>query len=105
MNKILLELLITSLIGSGIMVNTNMLQAEDAINSAKSAANAANVHQFATVLELYYSDHNAYPQVANGPAMIDELYTQGYIRSKPLDSTVFQYSAKAEGQDYSLTLQ
>jgi len=105
MNKILLELIITSLIGSGIMVNTNMLRSEDAINSAKSAVNSADVHQFATALELYYSDHNTYPQAATGPAMIDQLYADGYIRSKPLDSTVFQYSPKAGDQDYSLTLQ
>lgn len=98
-------MLVTSLIGGTIMVNGVLLKADDIIASATSAANTANVHQFATVLELYYSDHNSYPQVTGGPAMIDELYDEGYLRSKPLDSTVFEYSAKAGGQDYSLTVQ
>ena len=87
------------------MVNGVLLKADDIIASATSAANTANVHQFATVLELYYSDHNSYPQVTGGPAMIDELYDEGYLRSKPLDSTVFEYSSKEGGQDYSLTVQ
>ncbi len=98
-------MLITSLIGGTIMVNGVMLKADDMIASAQSAANTANVHQFATALELYYSDHNAYPRVTGAPAMVDELYDKGYLRSKPLDSTVFEYSTKAGGQDYSLTVQ
>lgn len=98
-------MLVTSLIGGTIMVNGVLLKADDIIASATSAANTANVHQFATVLELYYSDHNSYPQVTGGPAMIDELYDEGYLRSKPLDSTVFEYSSKEGGQDYSLTVQ
>lgn len=98
-------MLITSLIGGTIMVNGVLLKAEDIIASAESAANAANVHQIDTALELYYSDHNNYPQVADASAMIDELYDEGYIRSKPLDSTVFEYSAKAGGQDYSFIAQ
>lgn len=98
-------MLITSLIGGTIMVNGVLLKGEDIMASATSAANTANVHQFATVLELYYSDHNTYPQVTGGAAMIDELYDEGYLRSKPLDSTVFEYSPKEGGQDYSLTVQ
>mgnify|MGYP001576297940 CR=1 FL=1 len=98
-------MIIASLIGGTIMVNGVLLKADDIIASATSAANTANVHQFATVLELYYSDHNSYPQVTGGPAMIDELYDEGYLRSKPLDSTVFEYSSKEGGQDYSLSVQ
>lgn len=87
------------------MVNGVLLKADDMIASATSAANTANVHQFATALELYYSDHNSYPHVTGGSAMIDELYDEGYVRSKPLDSTVFEYSPKAGGQDYSLIIE
>lgn len=97
-------MLITSLIGSTILVNGNILKAEDAINSAEAAANAANVHQLATALELYYSDHNAYPETVDGFGMIEELYAKDYIRSKPLDPDVFHYTVKDGGQDYSLTL-
>ena len=100
-----LELLMVSLIGSIIVVNTTMMHTEDIIKTAKHTVNMADVHQFATALELYYSDHQVYPQDVDGPAMIDELYADGYILSKPLDSTVFYYSAKDAGQDYSLRVQ
>ncbi|MBI3442734.1 MAG: hypothetical protein HY007_03120 [Candidatus Sungbacteria bacterium] len=105
MNTTLLQMLITSLIGGTIMVNGVLLKADDLIASAKSATNTANVHQIDTALELYYSDHNAYPQAADASGMIDELYDDGYIRSKPLDETVFKYSTKANGQDYTFTAQ
>ena len=97
--------MITSLIGSTIMVNGTVLHAEDMIRGAKQTANAANVHQLATVLELYYADHQSYPKAANGQAMIDELYDMEYIRNKPLDPNVFRYTVKNGGEDYTLTLQ
>ena len=104
MTNILLEAIITALIGSSLVVGGVVLHADDAINSAKSAVNAANVHQFATVLELYYDDHQTYPRVSGGEPLVRELFQGGYIRSKPLDASVFRYEPRDGGQDYSLTL-
>ncbi len=86
------------------MVNTTEMHAEDITKTAILAVNGANVHQLTTALELYYSDHGSYPQVADASAMIDELYGKEYIRNKPLDAGAFEYAARNNGQDYSLKL-
>ena len=104
MNTQLLQLIISLLIGTVVTVNGVILQSEDIINSAKSAANGANLHQLATVVELYYSNHDAYPNVSGGEALVDTLESEGYIRNRPLDPTVFKYEPKNNGQDYELKL-
>ena len=104
MNNTLLELLVTTLIGSIITINGVAMHSEDIVNSAKSATNSANVHQLATVLELYYNDHQSYPLAHNGTELVDELETGNYIKTRPLDASVFVYSSKDNGQDYTLTV-
>ncbi len=104
MNNALLQILITGLIGTTITIGTTAMRAEDIVDSAKSAANTANVHQIATVLELYYDDHQTYPDVDTGPELIDELVAGNYLRSRPLDASVFAYTPRDNGQDYALTL-
>lgn len=104
MDTSLLQTIISLLIGTIITVNGIAVHSEDIINSAKSAANGANRHQLATVVELYYSDHNSYPNVSGGEALIDTLEAGGYIRNRPLDPKVFNYEPKQNGQEYSLTL-
>ncbi|MDO8590331.1 MAG: hypothetical protein Q7R69_03630 [bacterium] len=84
---------------NGVLVNT-----DDIINQAKASVNGANMHQLATVIELYYSDHDSYPNVTNGKSLIDTLESEGYIQSRPLDPSVFKYEPKKNGQDYSLKL-
>lgn len=104
MNNTLLETLIATLVGSIITIGSLSMPAEDIIKSATSATNGANLHQIATVLELYYSDHQSYPLATDGQKLIDELKAQDYIRTVPLDASVFIYAAKDNGQDYSLRL-
>lgn len=104
MNNSLLETLIATLIGSIITIGSLSMPAEDIIKSATSATDSANLHQIATVLELYYSDHQSYPIAQDGPKLIDELKAQDYIRTVPLDASVFIYTPKDNGQDYSLRL-
>lgn len=96
--------MIASALGSALLVNGVLIHTDDAINQAKASVNGANMHQLATVVELYYSDHDEYPNVSGGEALIDTLESGGYIRNRPLDPKVFNYEPKQNGQDYSLTL-
>lgn len=100
----LLSTIIATLLGSVLMVNGVMVNTDDIINQAKASVNGANVHQLATVMEIYYMDHNTYPNVSGGEALINELETGGYIQNRPLDPSAFNYEAKLNGQDYSLKL-
>lgn len=103
-NNTLLETLIATLIGSIITIGSISMPAEDIINNAKSATNGANLHQIATVLELYYSDNQSYPTAQDSQKLINELKTKDYIQTVPLDASVFVYTVKDNGQDYSLRL-
>lgn len=100
----LLSTIIASLLGSVLLVNGVMLKTDDIIDQAKASVNGANVHQLATVIEIYYMDHDSYPNVSGGEALINTLESEGYIKSRPLDPKVFQYELKSGGEDYSLTL-
>jgi len=80
------------------------LDVDDILASALNAANSANLHQFATALELYYSDYNHYPLVQSGEKMISLLYSKNYIKSLPLDKSAFDYQSITNGQDYELRL-
>ena len=100
----LLSTIIASVLGSVLLVNGVMLKTDDIIDQAKASVNGANVHQLATVMEIYYMDHDSYPNVSGGEALIDTLESEGYIKSRPLDPSVFQYELKSGGEDYSLTL-
>lgn len=104
MNTTLLQTVISLILGTVITVNGIAIHADDILNQAKSAVNGANTHQLATVMEIYYSDHNSYPNVSGGEALIDTLESEGYIQNRPIDPKVFMYEPKANGQDYSLTL-
>ena len=100
----LFQSLIVTVLGSVLVVNGVLVHADNIINNTKSTVNQANVHQLATVIELYYSDHNSYPEVSGGEALVDTLQSDGYIENRPLDPSVFNYQTKNNGQDYSLTL-
>ena len=100
----LLSSLITTLLGSVLLINGVLVNTDDVINQAKASVNSANVHQLATVMEIYYMDHDTYPNVSGGEALINTLESEGYIRNRPLDPKVFAYESKSNGQDYSLAL-
>lgn len=104
MNTSLLQTAISLIIGTVIMVNGIAVNTDDILNQAKSAVNGANVHQLATALEIYYLDHEAYPNVSGGQALVDTLEQEGYIQNRPLDANVFAYAVKDGGENYSLAL-
>ncbi|MCX6723220.1 MAG: type II secretion system protein GspG [Candidatus Staskawiczbacteria bacterium] len=63
------------------------------------------MYQFRTALDLYYLDHNNYPEVSNGSALLDVLKNENYIReNSPLNPDNFNYQVKDSGQDYSLKI-
>ncbi|MCR4311493.1 MAG: type II secretion system protein GspG, partial [Candidatus Taylorbacteria bacterium] len=100
----LLSTIISTVLGSVLIINGVALRTDDIIDQAKASVNSANVHQLATVMEIYYMDHNTYPAVSGGEALIDTLESEGYIKSRPLDPKVFNYEVTSGGEDYSLTL-
>lgn len=97
-------MLIATLIGSIVTIGGVSFSAEHIIESATMATNAANLHQIATVLELYYSDHQAYPAADNGEELVSMLAENHYILTRPIDASVFIYTAHADWQEYSLAL-
>jgi len=103
MNSLFQSLIVVSL-GTVLTVNGVLVHASDLISTTKNVVNQTNVAQLETVLELYYSDHNSYPDVSGGKALVDTLESQGYIQNEPLDPTVFNYQPKDNDQNYSLTL-
>lgn len=100
----LLQTIITSILGTVLVVNGFLMKTDDIIAQTKASVNGANIHQLATVIELYYSDHDSYPNVTGGEALVDTLEKEGYIRNRPLDPNVFNYELKKGGQDYTLAL-
>lgn len=96
--------LISIVMGSVLVVNGVGVSSDEIISEAKLVANQANVHQIATVLELYHLNNDEYPNVADGEALINLLEKEDYIRNRPLDPKVFDYSATANGQQYTLKL-
>lgn len=99
-----LQMLITLVIGSSVAIGGVMANAGDIINNAKTTVNSANVYQLSTALEMYYLDHNAYPPVQGGTALVDLLSAEDYIKNKPLDPSVFLYQPVSNGQNYQLAL-
>ena len=87
----LLSSIISLILGSILVINGTLVRTDDVINQAKASVNGANIHQLATVIELYYSNHESYPNVSGGVALIETLESEGYIRNKPLYPKIFLY--------------
>lgn len=104
--------MITKLITTGILligitfaINGVTVKADDLLASASSAANKANIYQFRTALDLYYIDHNNYPDVANADEMINILKSENYIiDNSPVKPESFNYQSENNGQNYLLEL-
>ncbi len=92
------------IIGSTLLLSGVFPPTDQLIKSATTATNQANVHQLATVVELYYSDHDQYPNVKGGKALVDILELEGYLKNRPINPNVFKYEPKDNGQDYILKL-
>ncbi len=96
--------ILTILVGTVITIGGIAMRSEDVTTSAAHAVNTANLHQLATVVELYYFDHGSYPNVHGGASLIDLLEQGDYIRNRPLDPLVFIYEPKNNAQEYLLKI-
>ena len=93
------------LVGMTLTINGVVTKADDILSSASLAVNRVNINQFRTALELYYLDHNSYPDVVGGAAMFNALKRENYIEENaPIDPDEFNYQANNNGQDYLLEL-
>lgn len=102
--NIILSVIIPAIIGASIGVGAAVLSASDIIDASWSASNLANQHQIRNALEIYYLDHNNYPQVANAGALFDLLKDEEYIKNKPLNPEDFSYSPQgAEDYEFKIT--
>lgn len=90
-------------ISGTLLVNGVVVRVDDLTDEARRVSNLANLHQIATVPELYYLDHGTYPHVFGGEALIENLYEEGYLRTLPVDSRAFLYGFK-DTEDYYLAL-
>ena len=96
--------LATLLVGAMVTINGVAISPEKIMADANTAVNGANIHQIATVLELYYMDHDKYPQVSGGEELINVFEEEGYIQTKPIDAKVFSYEPTDNAQNYKLSL-
>jgi len=103
MNK-LLQTTISLLISSIVMINGISVRTDDIVAKTNAAVNNANLHQIATALELYYSNHDYYPKTQSGEELVILLVKEGYIMNQPSDVSTFEYVAVSNGQDYRLAL-
>lgn len=99
-----LQVILSVLLGAVVVVNGVAVNVDDLLNEAKTTVNQANVHQIATVLELYYMDNDEYPAVSGGEELFNLLENEGYIMNRPLDPSVFAYEPKLSGENYTLKL-
>jgi hypothetical protein len=100
----IITIIIPALVGTSILIGSNMLDSSKVIASAWEASNLANQHQIRTVLELYYLDHNQYPASANASELFDVLYKERYIKSKPVNPEAFKYQTLNSYQDYDFDI-
>ncbi|MEK7680523.1 MAG: type II secretion system protein GspG [Patescibacteria group bacterium] len=70
--------------------------------SATLAANSVSKHEIKNSLELYYLDYGTYPMTSDSAEMLDRLYKDEYIESKPVDSFKIEYNVLKGGEDYIL---
>jgi hypothetical protein len=96
---------VSLLIGSIMTVNgINAIKPEEATATAAAVVNEANVYQLTTALELYYSDHDAYPAARDANTMVTILEDSGYLRKAPADASIYEYRVSANQSDYTLKL-
>lgn len=91
-------------IGSFIVVNGIFVNADDIIAKSVTVVEGANLHQIALALEIYYLDYGRYPDVSGGEELINLLKQREIIRNLPLDSSVYTYYSKNNGESFYLDL-
>lgn len=100
----MLQTTLSLLIGAVITVNGVNANMDAVIKDTKKAVNGANLHQIATVLEVYYTNTGSYPEATNGEELIDLFEKEGYILNRPIDPNVFQYGVNENGENYTLSI-
>ena len=98
----LLSFLIALLIGSTVIVNGVSLNAEDIIGETQRIVDETNIHQIRTALEIYYINHNHYPNVFNKDDMLTELLSNHYLYKISDNLINFSYSVDNQGESYDL---
>ena len=96
--------LITAVMGSVLVVNGASINVTDILDSTWTVTNQANIHQIATVLEIYYLDHGNYPEAVSGEELVKTLYDENYIKTKLVNPEAFEYIQTQNGNDYSLKI-
>lgn len=87
----MLQFIIVLTISSIVTINGVLVRSHDILAAAHTSANQANFHQLSLALELYYADHQSYPEATNGNELITTLYKEGYISGKLLQPEAFEY--------------
>jgi hypothetical protein len=90
--------------GTTVMVGAVSLDTDEIVDHSMNVVAGANIHQLATALEMFYMDHDRYPTVSGGEALVRVLERGRYIRNAPLDPTLFIYEPVNSAQDYNLEL-
>jgi hypothetical protein len=104
MNSTSLQLISSIALGSTIVVSGIAMDSSQILDKAREVANGANLHQLATVIELYYSDYGSYPKVFGGEKLVNILYEKNYIMNRPLNPESFNYEVLSSGENYRLSL-
>ena len=95
---------ITAIMGSTLVLNGSVINVNEILGNTWLVANQANIHQIATVLEIYYLDHGNYPAVSNAEDLANVLYDENYIKTKLVNPEAFEYIQTQNGNDYSLKI-
>ena len=94
----LIELLVVIAI-IGLLSSVVLASLNGARTKGRDARRLADIKQMQVALELYYSEHNAYPASTSG------LATSGYISSiatDPLNESAYGYALGTDEQSYCL---
>lgn len=98
----MLKTILASLTGLTLMIGVLSINSDDILNDTKTAANSANIHQLATALEMYYSEHEQYPAASTGNELLVQL--EPYLRSRPSEIEGLVYQAAENAQNYKLNI-
>jgi type II secretory pathway pseudopilin PulG len=98
--------LLASLATASIIIGGVSVSAGDLLIEAKDTQKVANIKQLATVMELYYSDYQKYPEVTgeDSTTRINDLTLQvgEYLASPLTEKDKYDYQDSNSGQNYVL---
>ncbi len=98
---LLLVLSTSSLVIAGVSIKS-----QDIISAAQNVQGIANLKQFSTALELYYSNNQTYPQITGDSSLerwedlIEILKKEHLLASMPTRNENYDYQDLNSGQNY-----